>query len=319
MTSYTERYIAAAIRTLPPTAQGDVRDELQASIADAIDARVDAGQPFVDAERAVLTELGDPDVLAARYADRPLQLIGPRYYLVWWRLLKLLLWIVIPCAMVGHAIALVLTRRAAGLDASANLIGEVIGGSIALGLSVGVHVAFWTTLVFAILERTGTDTGVRWSVDQLPEPGGDGTGRSDLIASLVLLGALAGAILWDSAVGFARTPERWMPVLDQRLWPWGIAWLFATLVLSALVAIAVYAKGRWTSALAALNAVAALAFAVPALVLLVQDGLLSPAFTATFLPGAALPVTKAVLGVVIIAVAGWSIVDGFAKARRATR
>ena len=29
----------------------------------------------------MLTELGDPVILAAEYADRPLHLIGPRYYL----------------------------------------------------------------------------------------------------------------------------------------------------------------------------------------------------------------------------------------------
>ena len=56
------------------------------------------------AERAVLTDLGDPDKLAAGYTDRPLHLIGPRYYLDWWRLLKLLLWIVLPCAAFGVAL-----------------------------------------------------------------------------------------------------------------------------------------------------------------------------------------------------------------------
>ena len=32
-----------------------------------------------------------PAMLAARYADRPLHLIGPRYFPTWWRLLRLLL------------------------------------------------------------------------------------------------------------------------------------------------------------------------------------------------------------------------------------
>ena len=93
-TTLTERYITATIRSLPATAQADVRAELEASIADAVEARVEQGEPREAAEHAVLTELGDPGVLAAGYADRPLHLIGPRYFLVWWRLLKLLLWIV---------------------------------------------------------------------------------------------------------------------------------------------------------------------------------------------------------------------------------
>ena len=47
------------------------------------------GQDPATAEREVLTELGNPAQLAARYADRRLQLIGPTYYLAWLRLLKL--------------------------------------------------------------------------------------------------------------------------------------------------------------------------------------------------------------------------------------
>lgn len=42
--------------------------------------------------------------LAAGYVDRPLQLIGPRYFLTWWRLLKLLLAIVPAVAFVGVSV-----------------------------------------------------------------------------------------------------------------------------------------------------------------------------------------------------------------------
>ena len=66
----TERYIGATIRSLRPDAQADVRAELEASIADAIDARVEQGEAPDDAERAVLTELGDHGILAAGYAER---------------------------------------------------------------------------------------------------------------------------------------------------------------------------------------------------------------------------------------------------------
>lgn len=40
----TERYISATIRSLRPDAQADVRAELEASIADAIEARVEQGR-----------------------------------------------------------------------------------------------------------------------------------------------------------------------------------------------------------------------------------------------------------------------------------
>lgn len=318
MSGYTERYVAATIRTLPTETQADVRAELEASIADAVEARTEQGEPRADAERTVLTELGDPDVLAAGYVDRPLRLIGPRHYLTWWRLLRLLWWIVIPVAMVGFAIGEVVANLdATGLDATTSLIGEIIGGSIGVGISAGVHVGFWTTAVFAILERTGAGTGAAWSVDQLPEPDGDGAGRGDLIGSLVTVGVLAGALVWDALIGFARTPERWLPVLDPALWPWGIGWVLVTLAATALIAIGVYARGRWTMRLAILNAIVAAAFAVPAVLVVASGAVLNPAFVETFVPGTVHTILSVVVAVVIVAVAVWSAIDGFMKARKA--
>src|SRR3954464_2212709 len=103
-TTLTDRYVSAAVRTVPEDQRSDLAAELRASIDDQVDARVEGGEPRGSAERAVLTDLGDPDKLAAGYMDRPLYLIGPRYFLDWWRLLKLLLWIVLPCAAFGIAL-----------------------------------------------------------------------------------------------------------------------------------------------------------------------------------------------------------------------
>jgi hypothetical protein len=54
----------------PRDRRSDIERELRASIADAVDGRIDAGGEPADAEVAVLTELGDPARLAAGYADR---------------------------------------------------------------------------------------------------------------------------------------------------------------------------------------------------------------------------------------------------------
>src|SRR5699024_4793644 len=187
-TALVERYITSTISSLPQHIQDDVRAELTTSITDAIDARTEQGEDPETAERAVLTELGDPAVLAAEYDDRPLHLIGPRYFLTWWRLLKLLLTIVAAVAFAGVALPQLIAQEP---------IGAVIGESIAAGISAVVHVFFWVTLVFAILERSGADAGARWDVDQLPEPQSTGVGRVDAIAS-VIFGILAVAvILWD--------------------------------------------------------------------------------------------------------------------------
>jgi hypothetical protein len=310
----TERYIGATIRSLPPTAQDDVRAELEASIADAVEARLEQGETPAEAERAVLTELGDPGILAASYADRPLHLIGPRFYLAWWRLLKLLLIIVPVCVLGGVALGQVIAQAP---------VGEVIGSSIAASLSSIVHIAFWTTLVFFILERTNSESSLpEWDVDQLPETPEQGAGRAEVIAALVFLGAAVGAVFWDSMLGFFPTGGDPIAILHPGLWPWGIAVLFALIVAEVLLAIAIYARGRWTTALAVVNTVLAVAFLSWALTLLVRGDLINPAFI-EFVGGDVTAEAWRIVGIVtgfcIVAFPIWDIVDGWIKTARAER
>ncbi len=322
----TERYISATIRSLTPEVQDDVRAELEGSIADAIDARLEQGEAPEDAERAVLTELGDPGILAAGYADRPLHLIGPQYYLVWWRLLTLLLWIVPAFAAVGVAIAKVLEFAT---------IGETIGAiSLAVLMSI-VHVGFWTTLVFAILERSTTDPGVTWDVDQLPEPVANGAGRSEVIGSIIFLVLAAAAIAWDALRGFVRDDGAAVPILSPALWPGWMVALAVIMIAELALAIAIYRRGRWTVGAAIVNTVLAVAFVVPAMYLLLSGGLVNPAFLdylaighSTELAeanagaaeqGGVLRILGVILGTVIVGVGLWDIIDGWIKTARARR
>src|SRR4051794_9452026 len=173
----TDRYIDAAMRSVPEKQRDDLSAELRASIDDQIDARIDAGEAQTAAERAVLTELGDPDKLAAGYLERPLWLVGPRYYLDWWRLLKLL-WAIVPvCAAFGVALG----QTLAGAP-----FGAIAGSVVAAVIGVIVHVGFWVTLVFVILERTGHETmdPSPWTPDRLPEPKASGATFAEMVASL---------------------------------------------------------------------------------------------------------------------------------------
>lgn len=332
----SDRYIFAVTRSLAPELQDDVRTELTASIADAVDARAEQGEPSESAERAVLTDLGDPAALAAGYADRPLHLIGPRYFLTWWRLLKLLLWIVPVTAVVGATIANVLADKP---------IGEIIGQIFVVGIAVIMHTAFWTTLVFFILERSGADTGVKWTVDSLPEAQETGAGRGELIASLVFLGAAAAALLWDRYIGFVFVAEGGvdiseglggqttaLQVLNPELWPWWLAATFILIGAEGALAIAVYGNRGWNRTLAALNTVLAAVFAAGSLYLLVSGQLLNPAFlefvtaaggeglaagdAGAAEQGGVLRILAVLLGVAIAGVAVWDAIDGWRKVRR---
>ncbi|MFD5213526.1 permease prefix domain 1-containing protein [Microbacterium sp. NPDC058345] len=310
----TDRYIAATVKSLPPQLQAEVRDELQGSIADAVEARTDQGEALDAAERAVLTDLGDPGVLAAGYADRPLHLIGPRYYLTWWRLLKLLLAIVPAVAFGGVAIG----QAVAGAG-----IGQIIAESISVAMTVAVHIAFWTTLVFFVLERTGADTGVRWSVDQLPEEPQPGTGRTDLIGSLVMVAFFAGALLWDRFRGFVPTESEPLSIIHPGLWPWGIGVLFLLMAAEAALAIAVYARGTWTTAFAWINTAIAVSVLSLGITALGRGVLFNPEFVDFAIDNGVDADARAVLvvltGIVIAGVSVWDATAGWLKARAARR
>lgn len=312
----TERYIAAAVASIPPASRDDVQAELDVSIADAIDARIEQGEEPAAAERAVLNDLGDPGILAAGYADRPLHLIGPRFYLPWWRLLKLL-WAIVPAAAMGGV--------ALGSVLAGAPVGEVIGSSISVGLATAVHLAFWVTIVFVVLERTGSASSLpHWTIDRLPESPSKGVGRADMIASLVFLAAGAGALLWDQFRGFVFHGGETLPALNPELWPWWITGLLAVLAAEAALAIAVYLSGGWNVGFAVINAAIAIAFAVPAIALLATAQLVNPeviaiAFTDKGVDADTLRTLTIITGAAIAGVATWDVIDGWLKTIRNNR
>lgn len=310
-TSLTERYIAATIKELPAELHSEVRLELEASIADAVDARMVQGEDHDTAERVVLTELGDPAELAAGYADRPLQLIGPRYYVAWWRLLKRLLIIIPPIVFVVVAFAQVL---------ASGDIGTIISEAIVATMTTVLHVCFWVTLVFAIMERTGTDLGLTWDVDQLPEPREEHPGHADLIASLVFLGLILVAIVWDQGPGFIRINDDPVPILNPELWLWAMAGLLVLVALEIIFAIVLYSRRGWNVTMALVNTALSVLFFSWVITLLVRGEL----FSAELLNlasdngvGQDSFYTLAVIfgfGVAVISV--WDIIDGWVKTSR---
>ncbi|MGO1408322.1 MAG: permease prefix domain 1-containing protein [Brachybacterium sp.] len=310
----TSRYIDATARSLPAALEQDVREELAASIADAVEARIAQGEDRGTAERAALTELGDPSALAAGYADRSLHLIGPRHYLTWLRLLRTLLLIVPPIAMLGAGVAHAITGAS---------VGEAIGESIAVGLSVIVHLCFWVTLVFVILERTGAETGTTWDVDQLPEERSTGTGRTDVLASLVLVAIMLGALAWDLVRGLAVIDGSTVQVLHPDLWPgWTLA-LAALLLLEAGLAIAIFAQGRWSTTAAIVNTALAVAFVSWALTLLGRGQLLNPELLgsaqASGVDAGTMRILGTILVVSIVGCSAWDAIDGWLKTARDRR
>ncbi|MEV6692469.1 permease prefix domain 1-containing protein [Micromonospora sp. NPDC051196] len=312
-TSLTDRYLAATLRSVPTARRAEIADELRASIGDMIDGRTADGLDAATAEREVLTELGNPAELAARYADRRLQLIGPTYYLAWQRLMIGLL-STIP-AIIGVLMGVL---EATVADNAAGAIGK----GIVAAFNVAVQIAFWVTLVFAIMERVGTPLNQpQWSIDQLPdEPVERDVSLTDVCASIVFLVLFIAALPWQHFQTVVGDGDR-LPILDPALWNSWLPALLVVLVASIGLEIAKYRARRWTGPLVAVNAVLNLAYAVPMIWLLANDKLFNPDFVARFawLRDGGIDTVARITIVVIAATTLWDIADSAIKARRAAR
>ena len=312
MSTLTNRYVWGVLRAIPERQRADLEPEIRALVADAVEARTASAQgAAAAAERAALTELGDPELLAARYTDRSLHLIGPGYYLDYRHLLTLLLTIVVPIVT--------LATMTAGFMAGTGLA-EVALIGVYSGLGVGVQLAFWVTLVFALVERNGARKAgplMAWTPDHLPSvPSPSRLGAGEAVASVVGSVFVIGVILWQPPF---YADGGTVPFLNQALTTtWG-AWFIGVAVLQITFTVLVYAARRWTWPIAIINAALGAAFAIPAVWLLQTGQLLSPEVKAEMErvgAGAALAPTVAVISLVIIGVVAWDAVDGFRRARR---
>ena len=312
----TDRYVAAALKGVHDDQRQDVAAELRGSIADAVDARTAQGDAPEAAERAVLVELGDPMRLAAEYTGRPLYLIGPAFYPDYVRLLRLLLSIVVPivAVVVGAASAI-------GGDSPWNVLIAAIGS----GFSVGVQLAFWVTLVFALIERSGAQprsNASEWNLDDLPELPDRRIGLGETVASVTGLSLLIWFLLWQP--GYQESLDAGgpsIPILDPALSTFWIPALVAVLLASIALELVKYRRGHWTMPLAAVNTLLNLAFAVPALWLISTDQLLNPEFLTAVSIGEFAPLVEQVPTVaawVIAVVCVIDVAEGWWKALRTT-
>ncbi|MFF2753206.1 hypothetical protein ACFVR1_05555 [Psychrobacillus sp. NPDC058041] len=148
-------YIQEVTRRLPEKNRKDIALELQSTIEDMLPENYSE-----EDVKEALVNLGSPVTLAGGYLDRPMHLIGPRYFDVYVTLLKMILPIAATIALIVSISESVFTYNAN--ETVINIILATIGKGILEILSTSIQSFFWITLVFAILERTDT------SKDELP-------------------------------------------------------------------------------------------------------------------------------------------------------
>jgi hypothetical protein len=244
----TARYLEAAAGQVPDNQREGLRRELAERIADTVDAKESAGISAADAEYETLTELGHPGRLAADYVDRPLQLIGPRYYLLW----RMLMRTVVPIAAAFSAFGAAIGAGVDGGAGTAVSFGHILAEGIRTGLQVAVYVAAGVTAVLAIMERRipaeELDPDLGWKPEQLPEIPRKGVRalRRDLIGDLVGLGIAGMFVLLIGPYSYVSEKGGRVPLLDADTWSW-LKWALLTIIAAELLlTIAAMAQGRWT-------------------------------------------------------------------------
>ncbi len=306
----TTRYVRRAVDAVPEGRRADIGAELRSSIDDMVSERVASGDSPDAAERDVLNELGDPAILADRYSGRPAYLIGPRHYRVWRETLVRLLITVPPI------LALIVIATGI-LDGDG--FGATVGSAFGTGVTAALHVAVWTTLAYAVIDRRRhTPREHPWTVDRLPAVTPTrGITVGETVTGIALAVVTAGLLIGQHFLsGVTRDGER-LPVLNPDLWSGWLPVLLAVLVGHAVFEIVKHRVGRWTLRLAIGNALLDAALAVPIIWLLVTDRLFNPAYLDAVGAGATtIDRATTAIAVVIALVIVWDVGEAFVKALR---
>ncbi|MGG3452629.1 HAAS signaling domain-containing protein [Paenibacillus rhizolycopersici] len=280
-----ELYIYEVTRRLPEQSRGDIALELRSTIEDMLPE--DYGEAEV---KEALSQLGDPAALAAQYRDQPAYLIGPRYFDSYVQVMKM----VIPIAVVIALLSLIANQiitysgEVAPVDAAATLLSK----AIQTVLGIGVQTVFWITLVFVILERTGTGKELplngkfkAWTPDDLKDaryvPKEKVIKKSEVFFNLMWT-AIWGCVYFnaDRLIGVYENGrfEMTTPVFNQEVllsyWP------FIVLILVLDVALAIYkwVVSQWTVPIAFFNVANHVLSAVVFGVMIRNAELLAPGF-----------------------------------------
>ena len=299
----TDRYAASLVRLLPARQRKDIETELRASIADAVDERLESGLTPLEAERAVLTELGDPVLLAASYTDRPTSLIGPRYFGDYRRLMGIV-------ATIGPGIAIVVT---VAQILTAVPLGTALLTGIGLGAIAAAVVAFLLTAFFALVERQHTRTDT-WQPSSLAIA--DDSVGSMIFGLAFVLGVIALLVLAPFFGTVVDADGRPIPIIAPALWTGWAPVIIAIVVLSIVFAVVTAITG-WTVRLAIANVIVVGAGFALLVWWATNDLLLNPAFFVAIGWGAT-AAGGITIGILVLSGinALVEIIGGFVKAHR---
>lgn len=273
MSQLTDRYLYVLSRRLPSNQREETVTELSELISEQVDNRIiERNQSPQEAERDVLNELGNPDLLAEKYSGRVRALIGPALFPLWRLLMTILNLIAVPVIVIISGIS----AATQGED-----FASIIGTVLTTAITLIINFSFWVTLVFAIMESRdyGSDLEATppddWSVDDLPELPTNPTDKSELIGEVVTSALFIGFLAFQTwTMTETTTIEPWLN--PEIALPW-IPILIAVAAINALVSINCYVKQRVSMAAAVTYLVASLVAVISITYLAMTNLLLNPA------------------------------------------
>jgi hypothetical protein len=266
----TDRYLDAVGHDVPRHRRDAVTARLRARIESDVSRRVTGGVPPADAEWQTLADLGDPRRVADAESG-PRWLIGPGLYPDYVRVLRIVAVIVLP--LVAALVAL-----GSGLAGESPL--EVLASALSAVVGAAVQVAFWVTVVFAVLDRRGVVLGSGedgWSPADLPAAPRTRVGLGETIGSIAVQVLLIGLVLWPWQYWPSAGADP-VPVLNLDLRPETTTMLVAVMLAGIALAVVTYSVGHWTTGQAALNTVLDMVFAGVVIWLVATSRLFDPAF-----------------------------------------
>ncbi|HDR7686945.1 MULTISPECIES: HAAS signaling domain-containing protein [Bacillus cereus group] len=289
--SLIDMYVQEVAKRLPEKNREDITLELRSTIEDMLPDDYDDYNE--DDVKSVLEKLGSPVSLANGYLDRPMHLIGPRYFDVYTTLLKM----IIPIAAVIALIAMVAenfigyTGDQAVLDVILKLIGKGIGEIV----EVGLHVFFWLTLVFAVLERTDkekdphplTTSLKKWTPDDLKNI--SYIPKKKAISKFEVFGGLMWTAIWatlyfyaNHLVGVYNGTENGLKFIaptfnqDVLLQYWPI--ILVMIVFEVAISLYKLVQGQWTKRLAIGNGILQVVGTIVFIVIVVNPHIFNEGF-----------------------------------------
>ena len=143
-----ELYIYEVTRRLPEKTREDIALELQSTIEDMLPDHYSE-----EDIKHVLTNLGSPAKLASNYKGQHNYLIGPPIYDTYMSTIKLVIPWAIVITFLVHLIDSIFVFTSGGALLSALI--SFFTTTLVHVISVVLHVLFWVTLSFIIVERTG--------------------------------------------------------------------------------------------------------------------------------------------------------------------